>query len=129
MPVRLTELAVEKLAPKEAGKRLGRIDIQDFQRGRLLIHGHPCGDAERAVGTKRYELNEAQWQRIASLLPGKAADPGRTGADNRLFVNGCLWVLRSGAHWCDLPERYGRWKTVHRRFSRWCSGRWRWRMR
>jgi len=40
-------------------------------------------------------------------------------------VNGCLWVLRSGAHWCDLPERYGRWKTVHRRFSRWChSGVW-----
>lgn len=44
---------------------------------------------------------------------------------NRLFVNGCLWVLPSGAHWCDLPERYGRWKTVHRRFSRWChAGVW-----
>lgn len=40
-------------------------------------------------------------------------------------MNGCLWVLRSGAHWCDLPERYGRWKTVHRRFSRWChAGVW-----
>uniref|UniRef100_UPI0038D004DB IS5 family transposase n=1 Tax=Gluconobacter thailandicus TaxID=257438 RepID=UPI0038D004DB len=74
---------------------------------------------------KRYELNEAQWARIALLLPGKARDPGRTGSDNRLFVNGCLWVLRSGAHWCDLPERYGRWKTVHRRFSRWChAGVW-----
>nr|WP_152971054.1 IS5 family transposase [Rhizobium ecuadorense] len=74
---------------------------------------------------KRYELNEAQWSRIAPLLPGKAGDPGRTGADNRLFVNGCLWVLRSGAHWRDLPERYGKWKTVHRRFSRWChAGVW-----
>lgn len=42
-----------------------------------------------------------------------------------MFVSGCLWVLRSGAHWCDLPERYGRWKTVHRRFSRWChAGIW-----
>ena len=77
------------------------------------------------MGIKRYELNEAQWARIAPLLPGKVSDPGRTGSDNRLFVNGCLWVLRSGAHWCDLPERYGRWKTVHRRFSRWChSGVW-----
>lgn len=74
------------------------------------------------MAVKRYELSETQWQRIAPLLPGKASDPGRTGADNRLFVNGCLWVLRSGAHWCDLPERYGRWKSVHRRFSRWCHG-------
>jgi transposase len=77
------------------------------------------------MGIKRYELNDGQWAKVALLLPGKAGDPGRTGADNRLFVNGCLWVLRSGARWCDLPERYGRWKTVHRRFSRWChAGVW-----
>lgn len=44
-------------------------------------------------GIKRDELNEAQRARIAPLSPGKASDPGRTGADNRLFVNGCLWVL------------------------------------
>ena len=43
---------------------------------------------------KRYELSETQWRRIADLLPGKTRDPGRTGADNRLFVNGVLWVLR-----------------------------------
>ncbi|WP_456622882.1 transposase, partial [Bradyrhizobium sp. P5_C12] len=55
------------------------------------------------MAAKRYELTEAQWARISPLLPGKAGDPGRTAADNRLFVNGCLWVLRSGAHWCDLP--------------------------
>jgi transposase len=77
------------------------------------------------MATRRYELNEAQWVKISPLLPGKGGDPGRTAADNRLFVNGCLWVLRSGAHWCDLPERYGKWKSVHRRFSRWChAGVW-----
>lgn len=70
---------------------------------------------------KRYELTDAQWQRIADLLPGKGGDPGRTGADNRRFVNGVLWVLRSGAHWHDLPERYGKWKTVHKRFTRWAK--------
>jgi transposase len=70
---------------------------------------------------KRYELTDAQWQRIEALLPGKAGDPGRTGRDNRLFVNGVLWVLRSGAHWHDLPERYGKWKSVHTRFARWAK--------
>lgn len=74
---------------------------------------------------KRYELSDAQWERIAPLLPGKSSDPGRTAADNRTFVNGCLWVLRSGARWCDLAERYGKWKSVHKRFSRWAkSGVW-----
>jgi putative transposase len=73
------------------------------------------------MAVKRYELSEAQWERIARLLPGKASDPGRTGSDNRLFVNGVLWVLRSGAHWRDLPERYGKWKTLHKRFTRWAA--------
>jgi transposase len=73
------------------------------------------------MAAKRYELTEAQWSRIFALLPGKASDPGRSGRDNRLFVNGCLWVLRSGAHWCDLPERYGKWKTLHKRFTRWAK--------
>jgi putative transposase len=70
---------------------------------------------------RRYELSDWQWQRISPLMPGKAGDPGRTGADNRLFVNGVLWVLRSGAHWHDLPLRYGKWKTAHKRFTRWAK--------
>jgi putative transposase len=69
----------------------------------------------------RYELSAAQWQRISDLLSGKAGDPGRTGADNRLFVNAVLWVLRSGARWEDLPERYGKYKSVHKRFTRWAK--------
>jgi transposase len=70
---------------------------------------------------KRYELTAQQWRRIEPLLPGKLSDPGRTGADNQRFVNGVLWVLRSGAHWHDLPERYGKWKTAHKRFMRWAK--------
>ena len=69
----------------------------------------------------RYELSEAQWLKIESLLPGKAGDPGRSGKDNRLFVNAVLWVLRSGAAWPDLPERYGKWKSIHTRFARWAK--------
>ena len=73
------------------------------------------------MGVKRYELSEAQWLRIAPMLPGKAGDPGRTAADNRLFVDGVLWVLRSGAFWQHLPERYGKYKSVHGRFIRWAK--------
>jgi putative transposase len=68
--------------------------------------------------SKRYELSEKQWERIKGLLPGKAGDSGRTGSDNRNFINGVLWILRSGAFWRDLPpRRYGNWKTAHKRWS------------
>jgi transposase len=70
---------------------------------------------------KRYELSDAQWHRIARLLPGRRGDPGRHGKDNRRFVDGVLWVLRSGARWSDLPPRYGKWKTTHKRFTRWAT--------
>lgn len=74
---------------------------------------------------KRYELSEEQWQKIEDLLPGKEGDRGRTAKDNRTFVNGVLWVLRSGAYWCHMPERYGNWKSAHKRFTRWSrSGVW-----
>jgi len=67
----------------------------------------------------RYELSDAQWEKIRDFLPGKAGDRGRTAADNRRFVDGVLWILRSGAFWKDMPERYGNWKSAHKRFTRW----------
>lgn len=70
---------------------------------------------------KHYELTPSQWVRICDLLPGKPGDPGRCGKDNLLFVNAALWVLRSGAHWHDLPERYGKYKTAHKRLTRGAS--------
>lgn len=66
------------------------------------------------MGIKQYELSEAQWTRIEPLLPGKVYDLTHP-IDNRLFVNGVLWVLRLGARWSDLPERYDKDKTVHTR--------------
>jgi len=58
---------------------------------------------------------------MKDFLPGRQGHVGRTAADNRLFVNGVLWVLRSGARWHDLPERYGKHKSVHKRFMRWAN--------
>ena len=70
---------------------------------------------------KRYELSDEQWAKIGEQLPGKVGDPGRSARNNRLFVDGVLWVLRSGARWSDLPSRYGQYKSVHKRFSRWAK--------
>ena len=73
----------------------------------------------------RYELTDMQWNKIKDMLPGRKETVGRTAVDNRVFVNGVLWMLRSGARWEDLPERYGKYKSVHKRFVRWAhSGVW-----
>ena len=69
----------------------------------------------------RTVLNDAQWERIAPLLPGKAGDPGRSGHDNRLFVEAVLWLVRTGAPWRDLPPQFGKWNSVCRRFRRWAE--------
>jgi transposase len=70
---------------------------------------------------RRHELTDAQWEQIEQLLPGKPGDPGRTAADNRLFVNAVLYVLKTGIPWEDLPGRYGKPNTVWKRFDRWCA--------
>src|SRR4051812_49237997 len=64
-------------------------------------------------------LRDDQWERIASLVPGKVGDPGRSGADNRLFVEAVLWIVRVGAPWRDLPQDFGNWNSVFQRFRRW----------
>jgi transposase len=66
-------------------------------------------------------LKDEQWERIAPLLPGKAGDPGRSGSDNRLFVEAVLWMVRTGAPWRDLPEMFGHWNSAFRRFRRWAQ--------
>ena len=67
----------------------------------------------------RKQLRDEQWERIEGLLPGKASDPGRSGADNRLFVEAVLWIARTGSPWRDLPAELGRWNSAYKRFARW----------
>jgi transposase len=64
-------------------------------------------------------LRDDQWDRIAPMVAGKSTDAGRTAVDNRLFVEAVLHILRTGCPWRDLPERFGPWNSVFRRFSRW----------
>lgn len=68
---------------------------------------------------RRYALRDDQWERIQDLLPGKPGDVGVTAKDNRLFVDAVLYRYRAGIPWRDLPERFGHFKTIHTRHTRW----------
>ena len=65
----------------------------------------------------RYDLTDFEWRVIEPLLPNKPRGVARV--DDRRVLNGIFWVLRSGAPWRDLPERYGPRTTCYNRFSRW----------
>jgi transposase len=67
---------------------------------------------------KRHELSDEQWDAIKDLLPAPK-ERGRRPADPRLMLNGMLWIVRTGAAWRDLPERFGPWETVYGRFNAW----------
>ena len=74
----------------------------------------------------RLVLSEADWDRMSGLIIGRADQKGSTGRDNRMFVEGVLWIVRTGSPWRDLPEIFGAWNSVFRRFSRWSrKGVWR----
>jgi transposase len=68
------------------------------------------------------DLTNEQWQRIEQYIPEPRAGPGKSGRppqDLRAVLNGILWILRTGAPWADLPERYPPKSTCHRRFQEW----------
>ena len=65
------------------------------------------------------ELTDKQWSRLKSYLPyGSTGKRGRN-ANNRLFIDALLWMARSGGRWRDLPERFGRFDSVKRRYYLW----------
>ena len=71
------------------------------------------------IEMRRHEITNEQFKKIEFILPGRSGHIGVTAKDNKNFINGVLWIFKTGAPWRDLPERYGNWKNIHRRFSRW----------
>ena len=65
----------------------------------------------------RYDLTDFEWSVIEPLLPKDRRGVKPKG--NRRILNGIFWVLRAGAPWRDLPERYGPYTTAYNRFNRW----------
>jgi len=87
----------------------------------VLIQG--CRFEEAALS--RGDLTEVEWRILRVLLPVERK-PGKRGRgrppeDNRNIINGILWRLRTGAPWRDVPEKYGKWNSIYRRFRRWST--------
>ncbi len=100
---------------------------------RSLLGGRPPAFAEYAPATTTAPvpaatapLTDAQWERVRPLLPPQKPRVGRPRRDQRVVVEGILWVLGTGSSWRDVPrERFGPWETVYGRYSEWRKdGRW-----
>ncbi len=68
---------------------------------------------------RRHELEDAAWELIRDLVEHRPHGWGRQVEAPRRLLNGVFWILRTGAPWRDLPERYGPWQTVYHRFNLW----------
>src|SRR5512140_388951 len=69
---------------------------------------------------RRHELSNADWARLKGLLPPERGRPGRPAElSNRRFLNGVVFIAKTGLPWRDLPTHFGPWKTIHSRFTRW----------
>ena len=76
----------------------------------------------------RLILHDDQWERMSAHIIGDERTRGSSGRDNRMFVEAVLWIVRTGSPWRDLPDAFGDWNSVFRRFSRWShKGVW-WRI-
>lgn len=73
------------------------------------------------MGEHRHELKESEWHAVAELVPAPKLT-GRPPRSAREMLNGMMWILKTGAPWRDLPERYGPWETVYGCFRRWDRG-------
>ena len=68
---------------------------------------------------ERFVLTDAQWAKMEPHCLGKPTDPGRSGGDNRCFVEAVLWIARTGSPWRDLPVFFGNWNSVFKRYRDW----------
>ena len=68
---------------------------------------------------ERIGLTDGEWALIGPLLPPERGRGCRPAQDNRLYFEGMLWMARTGSQWRHLPDEYGKWNSVFRRYRRW----------
>ena len=100
--------------------------LRDSLDCRRMIQDCLCGGGDGGSGSAGVE--RCGLGADGSVDHWSARSAGSTGRDNRMFVEGVLWIVRTGSPWRDLPDVFGEWNSVLRRFSRWSrKGVW-WRI-
>ena len=67
----------------------------------------------------RHDLTDKQWEVLEPIILKIIGKWGGSNAgDNRIFINGSFWIIRTGAPWRDLPPQYGKFGSVHKRLKR-----------
>ena len=70
---------------------------------------------EAALG-ERLGLSDAEWEIVGALLPAERGRGCRPAQDNRRYFEGMMWIARTGPQWRRLPNEYGTWNSVFRRY-------------
>ena len=86
-------------------RALGGVDSKDYFLNVNQIQGCFLGGSRGRED--RLVLSDAAWERMAPLIIGLLDQKCSTGRDNRMFVEGVLWIVRTGSPWRDLPEAFG----------------------
>lgn len=91
---------------------LGCVDISGF----LKYRSH-----EEARVMSTYRISDEQWSKLLIFLRSHARVYVGQEEQCRLFIEGVFWIMRSGSQWRFLPQEFGNWNTVYKRFARWCD--------
>lgn len=70
----------------------------------------------------RHDITDEKWNVVGPMLSLRRKDRrGRKAKDDRLLLNGLLWIMKTGAPWRDLPLEFGPWQTAYKRFAQWAK--------
>ena len=80
---------------------------------------HPTALPDGVLASDGAALTDAEWESVLPLLPPQRPQIGRPRHDHHVILSGIVWMVRTDASWREMPEEFGKWETVYRRYRLW----------